>query len=125
MEAFIAVLLIAGVLLFTINQEYIGKSDISEKVYGVQLGILREIELDNFLRGKIINSDGEVPEEVISRINQRLPDYLTCSSKICNLTEVCSLDKYTNKDIYAQSVAIAAEGEDYSPKQLKLFCWAS
>ncbi|MBD3247200.1 hypothetical protein GF378_01110, partial [Candidatus Pacearchaeota archaeon] len=44
-EAFIAVLLVAGALLIVINQGYIGKADISEQVYEVQLAILREIEL--------------------------------------------------------------------------------
>jgi len=34
------------------------------------------------------------------------------------------LDQYQEgKDIYAQNVAITATSGEYSPKQLKLFCW--
>jgi hypothetical protein len=127
-EAFIAVLLIAGVLLFVINKGYIGKRDISEQVYEVQLSVLREIELDSDLRLQILKSEeGSVPEEVVNKTNERMPDYLECTSRICDLEVVCPIPEgyFIEKDIYAQAVAISAEGEEYGPKQLKLFCWTA
>jgi hypothetical protein len=126
-EAFIAVLLIAGVLLFVINKGYIGKTDISEQVYQVQLSVLREIELDNTLREKVLSTtiDGEVPIEIVEKITQRVPDYLACKPKICQLDVICSLEDYIDTDVYAQAVVIAAQGDTYDPKQLKLFCWTA
>ncbi len=127
-EAFIAVLLITGVLLFVINKGYIGKRDISEQVYQVQLAVLREIQLNSDLRTQIlsISLEEEVPEEVTAKINKRIPDYLNCTSSICNLSSVCPMEEvFIERDIYAQSVAIAAEGEEYGPRQLKLFCWTA
>jgi len=127
-EAFIAVLLIAGVLLFTINRGYIGKTDISEQVYQVQLSVLREIELDNSLRKEVLGvdiSEGVIPRIIEEKIRQRMPDYLTCKLKICGLEVICSLDDYIDTDVYAQAVAIAAQGLKYDPRQLKLFCWTA
>jgi hypothetical protein len=126
-EAFIAVLLIAGVLLVVINKGYLSGEDVSEKVYKAQISVLREIELDSSLRGEIINVDmetnPEVPQNVLNRIENRIPDYLTCASKLCKLDEVCALEEYIEKDVYAQAVAITATIENYNPRQLKLFCW--
>jgi len=128
-EAFIAVLLITSVLLVVINKGYIGRTDISEQVYQVQLAVLREIELDSELRTAVLTTKlGEafIPDSVIARIDKRMPDYLNCTAKICELDQVCSLDRYPlDKDIYAQPVAITAEGNVYEPRQLKLFCWTA
>ena len=140
-EAFIAVLLIAGVLLFVINRGYIGKRDISEQVYQVQLAVLREIELNSELRVSILAISNEsLPVEwenftvennldkVRDKLSERLPDYLTCEAKICKLESVCPKGgEFIERDIYAQGVAITAEttAEEakYDPRQLKLFCW--
>jgi len=135
-EAFIAVLLIAGVLLFVIGKGYIGKKDISEQVYQVQLAVLREIELNSTLRTSILEVDeSELPWENFSaeglsdvkqKIEDRIPEYLECEAKICELDRVCPMGStLVEKDVYAQSVAITAEGEKYSPRQLKLFCWTA
>lgn len=132
-EAFIAIMLITGVLLVVINKGYVGKADISGKVYEAQLAVLREIELNETLRKEILSVNFPVKWDefddkgltgVKDRIETRIPEYLTCEGKICKLDEVCSQDKYIDADIYAQSVAIAADLERYSPRQLKLFCWA-
>src|SRR3989344_493349 len=53
-EAFVAILLIVGVLLFVINKGYIGKKDISKQVYDAEISVLREIELDDNLREEIL-----------------------------------------------------------------------
>ncbi len=124
-EAFIAILLVAGVLLFVINKGYVGKRDISGRVYEAQVAILREIELEEGLRTQILNANlgGVVPQAVLDKIEQRKPDYLTCDGKICGLDAICELDSYIEKDIYAQSVAIVADKDNFEPRQLKLFCW--
>ena len=127
-EAFIAVLLITSVLLIIINKGYIGGKDISQKVYDVQLSILREIELDDSLRAEILGVENipvEVDEnsEVYKRIENRKPAYLKCSAKICDLNVICALDNYPDTDVYVQSVAIATTLQSDAMRQLKLFCW--
>jgi hypothetical protein len=123
-EAVIALLLITGVVLTLISQGYLFKEDISEKVYSVQISVLREIEKDSDLRQQILNSEeNSVPGDVVNRINERMPNYLECSSKICDLDLICSLTSSPDTDVYAQSVAITATSSTYDPKQLKMFCW--
>lgn len=124
-EAFIAIMLVAGVLLFVIDRGYIGKSDISDRVYQAQLAILREIELDDNLRTQILDAEleGAVPQAVLDKIEQRKPDYLTCTAKICRMDIICEAETPLDKDIYAQPVAIATEGSNPEMRQLKLFCW--
>lgn len=139
-EAFIAVLIVTGVLLLFINKGYLGgeKSDYSEKIYSAQISILREIQLDPSLREKILNqnlempiSSGQIifPPEVWNKIESRINEYqyLDCTASICDLDKVCPQPEGTNKekDIYAQAVSITAEPNlpKFSPRQLKLFCW--
>lgn len=130
-EAFFSVLLIAGVLLFVINQGYIGKSDISDQVYRSQISVLREIELDNALRLEILSVEngGGVPPNVTNKIKERMPDYLECTSRICALGNNCPIPDESEsivaeKEVYAQAVSISAEGTVYGPVQLKMFCWS-
>ncbi len=123
-EAFVAILLIAGVVLIILNQSYLSKSDISEKVYNVEVFILREIQTSDHFRQEISDAeeplpieweDDRFPQDVKEKIIERTPDYLNCTAKICNLNETCSLRRteeiekqIKDKDIYAQSVSITA-----------------
>jgi|SRR3989344_7384012 len=129
-EAVTAILLITGVLLISINKGYIVKEDVSSKVYSAQISILREIEISDELRNKVLfspspleESDPLFPQEIKEIITKRKPNYLDCEAKICEMDELCELSRYIEKDIYAQAVGIMATVDRYSPKQLKLFCW--
>lgn len=132
-EAFIAILLIAGVLLTLINRGYIAGKNPAEKIYSFQLYTLREIELNDDLRDIILNIPNEdlslesdninFPSEVNNSISSRTPNYLECKSKICPAEEICSLKKYVEKNVYAQAVIISANLTLYDPRQIKIFCW--
>ncbi len=126
-EAVIAILLITSVLLILIQKGHFGTLSNSQEVYTLQVEVLREIELDPYMRSEILSAElnsEEVPLDVVQRINNRMPQYFECKSKICLLEEICSLSSFPpEKDIYAQSVAIAANTNQYSPRQLKMFCW--
>ncbi len=132
-EAFIAILLIIGAVLVIIDKGYIQKEDISLKVYEREVAILKEIELNNTFRGYILSVE-DVPVnwsdfesrglgDVKDKINSRTPDYLICEAKICDIGVICNLDESPNKDVYARSVMISTDLEQYKPRQLKLFCW--
>lgn len=132
-EAFVAILLVLGVSLVMLGEGYVGKKDISKKVYDAELSILREIQLDDNLRNEILSIETKnlpmswenilFPKNVKDRVIKRIPNYLECYTKICELEKLCELDKPLLKDIYAQSVGIAANLTLYDPRQLKLFCW--
>jgi hypothetical protein len=136
-EAFVAILLVAGVFLVVVNKGYIEKEDISSDVYDAQLSILREIQLNDELRDEILNvpasslplEGGEsFPPLTQDRIEERTPNYLECRPVLCGVSGACELTNPRSRDIYAQSVIITVSfqtdpAENLSPRKLKLFCW--
>ncbi len=132
-EAFVAVLLIAGVVLIILNKGYLEKGDISEEVYKIELSILREVQTNDTLRTEILDAPEPLPIEwqnesfplsVKNKIVTRTPNYLECIGKICNMTIMCSLGEKKEKDIYSQSVTITSTlqgGVGY--RKLNIFCW--
>jgi hypothetical protein len=125
-EAFTAVLLVAGVLLVILNKGSLGKTDISDQVYTTQVSILREIETNSTFRTEIL-AISTLPAGVPTNINQtifkRTPNYLTCQGQICALNDKCILTNAPKKDIYAQAILITSTLQKTDYVQLKLFCW--
>lgn len=135
-EAFVAILLVMGVLLIIIDRGGFERKGIPE-IYKKELSILREVQLNDTLRNEILrleesvfpvewkdfNSNGL--EDIRNKIIEKKPDGLDCEAKVCILEDDCILNKDFEKDVYVQSVAIVANLEVYHPRQLKLFCWES
>ena len=128
-EAFVAILLITGVVLIVLDKEYIRK-DTSKEIYDVENAILKEIQLDDSLRQDILASIGEIysdeaifPLSIINSVEVQKPSYLDCKEKICDINSLCLIPIQENKNVYAQSVIITATNTQYNPKQLKLFCF--
>ena len=129
-EAFVAILLITGVVLVIISEEPLVNSDLSLEIYESQLITLRDIQMNNDLRSSVLgvstpleSDDAGFPADVKDRIQYFSLDYLECKAKICELESTCDLNNPPEKEIYAQAVAITSNLTEYDPKQLKLFCW--
>ncbi len=136
-EAFVAVLLLTGVILIVLSQEYIERTDISGKVYDDQLAILRDIQNNDSLRADILSledtqlptalinkiPDSNFPQKVADKIIQKTPGYLDCDAKICGISADCLLENPPETDIYTLSVAIVANLEVNNPRKLVLFCF--
>ncbi len=132
-EAFVSVLLVAGVLLIVFNKVGFQKADISNKVYEAQVSILREVETNDSLRLVITNAPEPMPVEwndtrfpvpLKDKITSRTPNYLNCIGKICNMTQICSLSQGVEKDIYSEAVTITSTLQNLTYRKLNLFCWA-
>ena len=113
-EAFVAILLVAGVLLILANKGYLGKSDISEQVYTAQLSMLREIETNDAFRAEILEVSSlpaYVPTDIQQLINTRAPNYLNCIGQVCDIVDCpigwnkC-LDVNNNKYCYSGTCPI-------------------
>ncbi len=131
-EAFVAVLLVVGVVLIVLNKGYLERTDISERVYEAELSILREVQTNDSLRTKILSAaepmpvpweDARFPAEVKDKIIARTPNYLDCIGRICNMTQICVISEEKGKDIYSQSVTITSTLQTLSYRKLNLFCW--
>ncbi|GBE20177.1 MAG TPA: hypothetical protein ENG87_04400 [Candidatus Pacearchaeota archaeon] len=132
-EVFVAVSLIIGILLITLDREYVEKRDDSAGIYEQEISILKTIQLNNSLRNEILganslplkwadfNSNGlaNVKNKTISET----PNYLICEAEVCEISNICIFDKTIEKDVYAQSIMISSNMSEYNPKKLKLFCW--
>ena len=126
-EAFIAVLLVIGIAIIVVGGG-IQIEGISEKVYDIEISILREIQLNNTLRGEILLTSGtinwtDLPSQTKSKIISKTPNWLECVAQICFPESPCLLGGESEKSIYAQSVLITSTLDTFNPRQLKLFCW--
>lgn len=132
-EAFIAILLVASVILIVINRQS-ANSDISEKIYDVEISILREIQTNTTLREDIASAVGlplswgaeGFPASIVNKIDERTPNYLQCVAAICEINTACVLGDVSeskNKNIYSQSVVISSTIGSLVYRQLNIFCW--
>lgn len=131
-EAFIAIILIGGILSIVIGERSVEK-DVSSEVYNKENLILKKIQLNDSLRTSVLNAlvpvswDDEVnfPGDIKNEIN-KIPADLNCFAQICALDDTClfpELGEENDVEVYAKSIVIAADDVTYDPRQLKLFCW--
>lgn len=132
-EAFVAILLVVGVILVVLNGGYLEKEKISSGIYDVEISILREIQRNDTMRETILNTPEEqlpiewknFPETIKNKIIERTPSHLECISKICAISDPCGLTEEKEQDVYAEgtviSPTIGTGGEVY--RKLNLFCW--
>jgi len=126
-ESFIAVLIVIGAAIIVVGGG-IQIEGISEKVYDIEISILREIQLNNTLRSEILETNGTIewddfPSETKNKIQNKIVSWLECIAKICTPESLCLLEGESEKSIYAQSVLITSTLDTFNPRQLKLFCW--
>lgn len=128
-EALIAILLIMGFLILILNSQAGESKSISSKVYSAENAILREIQLNSTYRTYILTINNFVEfdffyPDLRTHITKRIPEYLECTSKICDFAtdSVCDISSLEG-NIYVRSVMIAGDSTTYEPKLLKMFCW--
>ena len=130
-EVFIAILLVTGVLLVVSSRiNSYAKTDAFVETSKKEIAILRDIELNNTLRTEILgaplptewaNFDSTLPL-TRDRIIKLTPSNLECRAKICAVGDNCITEELAGRNIYAESVFIAADLDTYAPRQIKLFC---
>ena len=119
-EAFIAVLIVAGVLLFTITK--VPEQDKSSEIHSMQRSVLRQVSTNNSLRGEIINEDKTNTE---SFIREQIPGKWSLNIQICDIENICKMEDYMEKEVYVDEILISSNLSEFKPKKLKLFMWES
>ncbi len=135
-EAFLAILLIAAVIILVAGNTGVREEDPKERISNSQILILRDIQLNDELRQEIIDTSGEIdwdegfPTPVKNRIEERKPSWLECVAKICDPEDECILSDekisgfgLEEENIYTQSALITSTIDTFNSRQLKLFCW--
>ena len=108
-------------MAIVVNSNAIQKPKIGEQIYKEQALTLKIIQMNDNMRLNVLSD--LVSIEINNTIKNTMPDYLECEAKICVLNSECLLDRAVDKEVYAKSILITTDGDNYSPKELKLFCW--
>ena len=131
LEAFISVMLVVAILLIAIDRGNNASEDVSQKIYGVEVSILREVQTNDTLRDEIAAIDNSTipveweyfPPSLKAKITERTPNYLICIGKICHLNTPCTLLERQDKSVYSQAVIISSTLSGVVYRKLNLFCW--
>lgn len=135
-EAFMAIMLVAAVLLTALNDRAGAmsedeKEELYNEYYEEQILILKKIQLNDTLRNNVLGiSDSDIPvnwsnmpEAVKTKISNEKPLYLNCSAKICSLNGECRMDEEIDEGVFVERLGIFSNSTHYNPRKLKLFCW--
>jgi len=129
-EAFVAILLVMGIILVLLDEGQIKKQDSSEEIYEIENLILRNIQENNSLRQEVLDSELPINSSnpsfsvlINNSINKHKPSYLNCFAKICEINKNCIYENNFELDVYVRSAIISADLNEHKPKQLKLFCF--
>lgn len=117
-EAFTAVLIVASVLILIVARQ--PKQDNTDSIHEIQRTVLKQVSLNETLRGEILENNKAGTENYIKN---NLPVYLNFTIRICGVTEICGLTSYIDKEIYADEMLITSNLTKYQPKKLKFFVW--
>ncbi len=131
-EATIAVLIIASVLFVMIFR--LPEGDSGENIREMQRFALERVSKDDTLRERVISYDtSPVPAapalneaiiiDVNNSINEIIPAYWGHDLRICEVEEICGIENYPDKEVYADEILISSTLTEFSPKKLKLFVW--
>lgn len=116
-EAFIAVILIAAIMLTVYAVPK--KTRSNEVILNTEDSILDEIAQNEKLRQDVMDNN---VSDINSLVSSRIPGNLNFTIKICSIDDVCGIDIY-RKEMYARERIISSSLIEYNPKKLKIFMW--
>lgn len=133
LEATIAIMLVAGVLLVAYSKEQSADSVSREYIYNLQKKILEDIGLRVDLRNSALKStDVEVDSVLASYVSSQIQeDLFGHVIRVCDLENPpapckMSADDFVsagNADVYVEEILISANLSEYDPKRVRLFVW--
>ena len=116
-EAFIAIMIVASVLIIMITR--VPRED-KVDVHEIQRFVLEQIAVNDTLRGEILENEKTNTEAFI---NENIPIYWNFTIEICEVEEICGMPFYIEEEVYADEILITSNLTYYGPKKLKLFVW--
>ena len=131
--ALIVVILVV-LIINVINLKKTG--DLTPQTFGIESGILKEIQMNSALKEEILATQGNInwedmqfPLQTKEKIQTMTPYFLKCVAKICDPDSACSLmnweiegSEMENEDIYSGSVLISSDSNNNN-RVVRLFCW--
>jgi len=125
LEAFIAITLIAGFLLFVVSNKA-SKADVGAEILALEEAILNDIQSNDAMRYNVLI---EARDPLIVLIKPRIPAGFDYDINICLPADACGLADY-HDNVYANSKIIsvssatgAGEFVESYPRKISLFIW--
>jgi len=125
LEAFLAVVIIMGVVLFIMSKQE-RKVDITDIVHERQDKILNIVSKNETLRSAIIGTGPANEDDLIvlnSEIERMIPASWNFSTYICEPNDICNMKTPNDRDVYVSEVLITSNLSTYNPRKLRLFIW--
>lgn len=120
LEVFFAIVLLASVLAIMMESGALEDNSREQEIDSMQGAALRSVQLNDSLRNDVLGPGSN--KRVNSTLNEMVRG-LKCKARVCGLGSDCLLNKEISGDVYARSSIIFANQTQYSPKNLKVFCW--
>jgi hypothetical protein len=119
-EAFIAVLIVASILvIIVVRMPRQSEVDVHE----TQRFILTQVSTNETLRAEILDETAVDKIATKNFINKHIPVYWNFTIEVCEVSNICGMPFYIDKEIYADEILITSNLTKYSPKKLKFFIW--
>ncbi len=124
-EAFLAVLILIGILFFQIKDI---SSSPTENILTIERTLIKEVARNTTLKEEILNYplptvlDSGSSSEVAMYISSRIPSGVDFKVMVCTTDDPCVVNQ---KGAIAQDVFIASTVNIYSPRKFKIFMWAT
>jgi len=115
-EAFIAVALIASVLVVLYVRNMPSRSN---DICKLTETVLEEIASDAVLRSSVLSLDNP---EIRDFVASRTPQGFNSTTRICNVTDICGLQFY-KENVCARERVISSNLTAYRPIKIKIFVW--
>ena len=122
-EAFIGVIMIAGVVLTMMTRPGVSDSSVQQETVKLEKFILDRIVADPVLRSQVLAGDTSGINKVFA---SSVPAGISYSVRICNYNEVCALGMVVPYDVYTQEALVASNLTYYDPqnvKMIRVFFW--
>lgn len=126
MEAFIAIIIIFGVLLLLFSRNR-AVGNTGEEITKLQINILDSLSRDNVVRNQVLSNDSR---EVNRKVGLLIPNWLNYTVSICEPDLACSInisyisqETLRDREVYSAETLILSNETYFNDKKLKLFFW--
>jgi hypothetical protein len=121
-EAFIAVLMVLGVILVIISKQN-SEASRADEITKLQRQILDYVSRDEGLRAEVLSNNTSGVDQLV---NRTIPTWIAYNVSICNPDAICTIDFYgknITQEVYTNEILVVANLTTYNAKKLKLFFW--
>lgn len=123
-EAFIAVLMVLGVILVIISKQN-SEASRADEITKLQKQILDYVSRDEGLRNEVLSGNANLPQ-INALVNRTIPPWIAYNVSLCKPQDICTIPFYKQnitQEVYTNEILIVANLTTYKAWKLKLFFW--